>query len=117
MSKTEPLENFLRQVLLTYKGLTTCLDKLVDVTTKEYESFHKLSLEAHVGFVELRLRKETYWLQRVSNIRNTAGYTQYQYQLTKRTVGEEDDPNIAFRLYREKWLDWKTVNMNLGSLT
>lgn len=110
------LENFMRQLLLTYKGIPACLDKIIDTTTPEYAAFHRISLGEHIGFIELRLRKETYWLTRKSNIRNTAGHDLYQYQLVSRVRGEEDDPNIAFRFFREKWLEWHTVNMNMGSI-
>lgn len=110
------LENFMRQLLQTYQGIPACLDKIIDDTTVEYEAFHRISLREHIGFIELRLRKETYWLVRKSNIRNTAGYDSYQYQLVSRNRGEEDDPNIAFRFFREKWLGWHTVNMNVGSI-
>ncbi len=114
MSQT--LESFMRDLLLTYKGIPACLDAIIDDSKVEHAIYHQLSLKEHIGQIELRLRKETYWLQRVSNIRNTAGYDQYRYQLVRRDLGEEDDPNIAFRFFREKWLPWHTVNMNTGSL-
>lgn len=110
------LENFMRQLLLTYEGIPACLSKIVDTTTPEYAAFHRISLSEHIGFIEIRLRKETYWLTRVSNLRNTAGYDLYRYVLASRVRGEEDDPNIAFRFFRERWLDWHTVNMNIGSI-
>ncbi|MGL5648938.1 MAG: hypothetical protein ACRDDY_13905 [Clostridium sp.] len=111
------LENFLRQTLLTYKGIEACLDKLVDGTSDEHLAFHKLSTEAHVGFFEFTIKKNTYWLRRVSNIRNTAGYDSYQYQLTNiNPQGEEDDVNIRFRMFTDVWTEEYTVNMNVGSI-
>lgn len=112
----QTLESFMRDVLLSYPGIPACLDALIDNSKVEYAVFHPLALKEHIGQIEFRLRKETYWLQRVSNIRNTAGYDQYRYQLVRRDLGEPDDPNIAFRFFREKWLPWHTVNMNTGAL-
>ena len=110
------LESFMRETLLTYKGIPACLDALINNDKVEYAVFHPLALKEHIGQIELRLRKETYWLQRVSNIRNTAGYDQYRYQLVRRDLGEADDPNITFRFFREKWLPWHTVNLNAGAV-
>lgn len=115
--RLEPLENFLREVLLTYKGLEPCLDKLIDETSNEYKMFLKLSTEAHVGFIEFQLKDKVYWLRRISSIRNTAGYTTFQYQLVDLdSRGEHDDVNIMFRIFTDCWEPKRTVNMNIGSL-
>lgn len=105
------LYSLMQQLLRTYPDITTSLDRIVDPSTNEHAAFHQLSTKHHVGFVELRLRNLTYWLTRESNIRNTAGYESYRYALVGTTQGESDDTNITYRFFREKWLDWQTVNL------
>lgn len=105
------LYSLMQQLLRTYPDVTTCLDKIVDPATVEHAKYHELTVKYHVGFMAVRLRNDTYWLSRDSNIRNTAGYESYHYALVGRTEGENDDTNVTYRFFREKWLEWQTVNL------
>lgn len=111
------LENYLRQALLTYKGIEACLDKLVDETTTDYKVFLQLTTAAHVGFIEFRFKEKTYWLRRISSIRNTAGFNSFKYEhVDSNPQGERDDVNITFRIFTDCWEPKNTVNMNIGSI-
>lgn len=103
------IEDFLRSRLKSYGDVETALRLFCDGVSPEYQAFHQKTLDKHTALVEVRYNGKTWQLTRVSNIRGTTGYLRYTLQLVKEDKLGTEEPNIAFRFFRDGWDAWITL--------
>lgn len=103
------LEDFLKVRLKSYGDIEGTLRLFVDGVSPEYQAFHQKTLAKHTALVEFKYKGKHYHLMRASNIRNTTGYLRYTMQHVKTATEEANEPNIAFRIFREGWETWNTI--------
>lgn len=103
------LEEFLAEHLNAYPNVEESLKKLTDTTSDEYKTFHMLSTRRHVHSMEIKQRGKTYQFYRMSSIRGTAGYERYTYRLWNTEPHQEDDANVVYRYFFERWDEWVTI--------
>lgn len=75
-------------------------------------ALHYYMVTEHFAGMQITQRGKTYYLTRVSSIRNTAGYEQYTWTLwhdDKSGTSVEENPKVAYRLFSHKWFDWVAV--------
>ncbi|ANZ50229.1 hypothetical protein PHOBOS_39 [Erwinia phage vB_EamM_Phobos] len=75
-------------------------------------ALHYYTVEEHFAGMQITQRGKTYYVTRVSSIRNTAGYEQYSWVLwhdDKSGTSVDENPKVAYRLYSHKWFDWVAV--------
>ena len=102
---------FMVNVLNAHEDVEALLKKICDGTSKEWLAFHTKSLEEHTGTIQIRQRDKTWQLNRVTSIRDTAGYDNYIYILYDSTIEEIDYQNLSYRKFFRTWDEWKTVRI------
>lgn len=86
-----------------------CADGSVDNV-----KLHELMVKEHFAGMQVLQRGKTYYLTRVSAIRNTAQYSQYTYTLwhNDTTSNVDDNGAVSYRLWCHRWMDWVPVVLN-----
>lgn len=103
------LAQFLELILRAYPGLDNILTLLEDRHSPERAAFHVKMLGEHTGNIEISQYGVTYRICRVSNIRGSAGYTEYTFTKVKVDEFETDNATITYRIFRKQWEEWVTL--------
>ncbi len=107
------LEEFLEAHLSAYPEVEEALKKLSDSTSPEYQTFFVLATARHLHSMMVRQRGKSYQFYRLSSIRKTAGYERFTYHLWDARPHEEDDANVAYRFFWDRWDEWVTIPLKL----
>ena len=110
----QTLEEFLFRVLRAYPSVEEAIKEIAKSGSPEHTAFHRLSVAEHWAGMQVQQRGSTFYLTRLSNIRNTAQYEQYTYTLWSKdkTAELDTNPAIAYRLFCDTWYEWKPVPLS-----
>lgn len=108
------LAEFLARVLRAYPGALEVSEKLCkdEVINR---AFHYYMVKEHFAGIKILQRGLTYYITRLTSVRNTPSYELYNYVLWNETGLEVDvnNPKMAYTLFSEKWHEWVTVPHNI----
>ena len=105
------LSSLLEKVLRAYPAVEDAVVKLCEDSVTR-RAFHYYMVTEHYAGMCITQRGKTYYVTRVSSIRNTASYEQYSWVLwhdDQSGTSVDENPKVAYRLYSHKWMDWVTV--------
>lgn len=107
--QAQSLAEFLETILRAYPGLDNVVQLLSDRNSPERAAFHVKMLGEHTGTIEIAQYGVRYRIARVSNVRGSAGYTEYNFSLVNKDEFEFDNATITYRIFRKQWEDWVTL--------
>lgn len=109
------LHDFLELILRAYPEVESVAKELADMSSEKAQAFHHYMVKEHYSGIKLLQRGLTYYITRVSNIRNTAGYEQYTSMLWNKadTANSQDNPAISYCLFRSRWKEWTPIKHDI----
>lgn len=107
------LHDFLVKVLRAYPDVGETAERLCKEETLN-RAFHYYMVKEHYAGLQIMQRGLTFYITRLTSVRNTPSYELYNYILWSESKLEADinNPKVAYRLFSEKWHDWVTVPHN-----
>ncbi len=113
MALTTQLEAFIERVVPAYPTLQDVLRQFIDGLSVDYTQLNQLMTSAHTSMIQFKHRGVVYNLWRISTMRGTPAYERFKYGIAHEydSEAERNDPNVAYRLYIDDWLDWHTINL------
>lgn len=105
----QSLAKFLETILRAYPGLEDITALLTDRNSPERHALHDKMLGEHTGLIEIAQYGIRWRIARVSNIRGSAGYTEYTYSIVNQDEFEFDNATITYRIFRKQWEPWVTL--------